>query len=132
MKYTFLLAMIVCLFSSCLEKFDANQLNNTHWVLKELKGTTLPTESKATLNFAEGLKVSGKSFCNNYGGIATVTDGKIALKNLFSTKMMCMNTDAAERAYLGAINQVNSAKIENNELILSKDKETLLIFEKSN
>ena len=33
------------------------------------------------------LKFSGKSFCNSYGGQGEITDHKINVKNVFSTKM---------------------------------------------
>ncbi|KQN32594.1 hypothetical protein ASE92_18550 [Pedobacter sp. Leaf41] len=113
-----------------MEKFDQNKLTQTKWELTELPGLTLPTTTKATLNFGDSLKVTGKSFCNNYGGKAEVVDNKIMLKNLFSTKMFCQETDAAERAYLQAINQVNAAKIENNQLTLSNGTQKLLVFSK--
>jgi heat shock protein HslJ len=132
MKNLLFCALIISLFSSCLEKFDISKLNNTKWVLTEMKGSTLPADSKATLNFGEGLKVGGKSFCNTYGGNVEVNEDKIYLKNLFGTKMFCENTDAAERAYLSAVNNVNKAIIENNELKLFKDNEVLLVFKKTN
>lgn len=132
MKNIILCAVILTLFSSCLEKLDPNKLINTKWVLKDLKGSTLPADSKATLNFGEGLKVGGKSFCNSYGGSVEIKDDKISLKNLFGTKMFCEDTDMAERAYLNALNKVNNAKIVNNKLQLLEDNAVLLIFEKSN
>lgn len=130
MKNLLICCLVVCLFSACLEKFDQNKLTQTKWELTELPGLTLPTTAKATLNFGDSLKVTGKSFCNNYGGKAEVVDNKIMLKNLFSTKMFCQETDAAERAYLQAINQVNAAKIENNQLTLSNGTQKLLVFRK--
>jgi len=132
MKNLFVCAIVICLFSSCLEKLDEKKLAQTKWELTELPGLTLPSSAKATLNFGDSLKVSGKSFCNSYGGQAEITDDKISLKNLFSTKMFCQDTDAAERNYLQAINQVNTAKIEGNNLILLNGTQKLLIFKKQN
>ncbi|RZK19465.1 MAG: META domain-containing protein [Pedobacter sp.] len=130
MKNLIICGLLLCLFSSCLEKIDQKKLAQTKWELIELPGLTLPTTAKATLNFGDSLKVSGKSFCNSYGGQGEIVDNKIALKNLFSTKMFCQETDAPERAYLQAINQVNTAKIEGNQLFLSQGDKKLLIFKK--
>lgn len=130
MKNLFVYGIIICLFSSCLEKNDLKKLTNTKWELIELPGLTLPATTKATLFFADSLKISGKSFCNSYGGKVEVKDQKIALKDIISTRMFCQETDAAERAYVQAINQVTDAKINENELQLLNGDKKLLVFKK--
>jgi len=130
MKNLLICGLIVCLFSSCLEKIDQKKLANTKWELTELPGLTLPASAKATLNFGDSLRISGKSFCNSYGGQAEIVDNKITLKNIFGTKMFCQETNAAESAYLQALNQVNGAKIENNELHLLNGNQKLIVFRK--
>lgn len=132
MKQLFIFGLLICLFSSCLEKINPDELKNTKWELTELPGLTLPTTAKATLNFADSLKVTGKSFCNNYGGQAEIADNKIIVKNVFGTRMFCQETDAAERFYLQTLNQVNAAKIADGKLILLNGDKTILIFKKSN
>ncbi|MFC3559807.1 META domain-containing protein [Pedobacter jamesrossensis] len=132
MKNLILLSLILCLFSSCLEKIDSKTLTNTKWELTELTGKTLPANAKATLNFADSLKISGKSFCNNYGGQAEIIDNKITLKNIFGTKMFCQETGSAENSYLSALSETNSAKLVDNKLHLLKGEKTLLIFTKIN
>jgi len=132
MKNLFFLGLIVCFLSSCIEKIDTKALTNTKWELSELPGTTLPTTAKATLNIADSLKIGGKSFCNSYGGRGEVKDNKLALKNIFGTKMFCEDTDAAERAYLQALNQVDNAKIVDGKLHLLAAGKTLLVFTKVN
>lgn len=130
MKNLFVYGIIICLFSSCLEKTDPKKLTNTKWELIELPGLTLPATTKATLFFADSLKISGKSFCNSYGGKVEVKDQKIVLKDIISTRMFCQETDAAERAYVQAINQVTDAKINENELQLLNGDKKLLVFKK--
>lgn len=130
MKNLSFLALIILFFSSCLEKTDPKMLTNTKWELVALPGLTLPENAKATLLFADSLKVSGKAFCNNYGGKAEIIDGKITLKNLYSTKMFCQETASAESAYMKAINQVNGAKVENNQLLLTDGDKKLMVFKK--
>ncbi|WP_165456427.1 META domain-containing protein [Pedobacter kyonggii] len=132
MKHLIFCGMLILLLSSCKEKLDPASFNNTKWELTELSGLTLPSTAKATLNFADSLKVSGKSFCNNYGGQGEIADNKITVKNVFGTKMFCQETDAAERAYLHALNQVNGAKIIDNKLHLLNGDKTLLVFTKTN
>ncbi|MBB6239706.1 heat shock protein HslJ [Pedobacter sp. AK013] len=132
MKHLIFCGMLILLLSSCKEKLDPASFNNTKWELSELPGLTLPSSAKATLNFADSLKISGKSFCNNYGGKGEIADNKITVKNVFGTKMFCQETDAAERAYLHALNQVNSAKITDNKLYLLNGDKTLLVFIKTN
>ena len=44
--------------------------------------------------------------------------------------MFCQETDAAERAYVQAINQVTDAKINENELQLLNGDKKLLVFKK--
>ncbi|WP_316736169.1 META domain-containing protein [Pedobacter aquatilis] len=130
MKNIIILGIVLCLFSSCLEKIDPDTLKNTNWELTNITGITLPANAKATLNFGDSLNVSGKSFCNSYGGQAEVIENKVSLKNLFSTKMFCQDTDSSERAYLNALNETNTVKIVDNKLQLLKDEKILLIFEK--
>jgi heat shock protein HslJ len=132
MKNLIFIGLLLFLFSSCNEKLDPAKFINTKWELAELPGLALPASAKATLNIADSLKLSGKSFCNNYGGKAEIADNKITVKNVFGTKMFCQETDAAERAYLHALNQVNNAKITENKLYLLNGDKTLLIFTKTN
>lgn len=132
MRNFIICGLLICLLSACLEKIDPKKLENTKWELSELPGLTLPTTAKATLNFADSLKISGKSFCNNYGGQAEIADNKITVKNVFGTKMFCQDTDAAERSYLQALNQVSGAKVTTDKLYLLDGEKTILVFTKSN
>lgn len=132
MKNLIICGLIVCFFSACLEKVDPKKLSNTKWELTELTGASLPASAKATLNFGDSLKVSGKSFCNSYGGSVETNGDKIALKNIFSTKMFCQETASAENSYLQALNQVNAVKLQDNELQLFNNEQKLLVFKKVN
>ncbi|WP_343523731.1 META domain-containing protein [Pedobacter sp.] len=131
MKQLIFCALLLFSLSSCKEKLNPESFTNTKWELIELPGLTLPASAKATLNFADSLKISGKSFCNGYGGRAEIKDNKISVKNVFGTKMFCQETDAAERSYLHALNQVNSAKLADNKLYLLNGDKTLLVFTKT-
>jgi len=132
MKNFILFGLLIILFSACSNKFSADGLQNTKWQLTQLPGLTLPANGQATLNFSDSLRISGKSFCNNFGGQAEISGKNLSLKNIFGTKMFCQETDAAERAYLHAINQVNKAKINDGKLYLMHGEQTLLVFNKLN
>lgn len=132
MKNLFICSVLACLLSSCLEKINPNSIKNTKWELTELTGKTLPQNAKATLNFGDSLKISGKSFCNSYGGQAEVKDNKVSVKNVFSTKMFCQETASEENAFLSALNETDHAKLVNGKLQLLKGEQTLLIFTKVN
>lgn len=131
MKKLIFLSLVVTFFSSCLEKMNTDQIKDTKWQLIEMPGSKLPTNEKATLNFNNNLDMSGKAFCNSYGGKFEVLDNKVSLKNIFSTKMYCQEVAQAETAYLNAFNQTNGAKIVDGKLYLLKDQKTLLVFSKS-
>ena len=132
MKKLLIFCFLICLLSSCLEKLDPAELKNTTWELTELTGKTLPENAKATLNFGDSLNVTGKSFCNNYGGKAEMSDGKVSLKNIYGTKMMCQKTASEENAFLTALNETDNAKLVDGRLKLFKGEQTLLVFKKVN
>ena len=132
MKNLLICGLLICLLSSCLEKLDPDTLKNTKWELTELKGKMLPVSAKATLNFNDSLRVSGKSFCNNYGGQAEITADKASLKNIFGTKMFCQETAAEENAFLSALSETNNAKMAGEKLELLKGEQVLLVFTKVN
>jgi len=97
-----------------------------------MPGKTFPADAKATLNFSDSLGVNGKSFCNSYGGKLELKDGQTRIKNVFSTKMFCEATAAAENAFLTALNETDHTEIVNGKLQLLKGEQTLLIFSKIN
>ena len=132
MKNLLICGALLCFLSSCLNKFAPETLKNTKWELTEMTGKTLPANAKATLNFSDSLGINGKSFCNSYGGELDLKDDQAMIKNVFSTKMFCEATAAAENAFLTALNETDHAKVVNGKLQLLKGEQTLLIFSKIN
>ncbi|WP_316832818.1 META domain-containing protein [Pedobacter aquatilis] len=130
MKNLIICSVLLCLLSSCLEKLDPEKLKGSKWELTQLVGKTLPASAKATMVFNDSLNVSGKSFCNSYGGKVEINENKVALKNIFGTRMFCQETASEETAYLNALNETDHAKIEGDKLFLLKGEQTLLIFKK--
>ncbi|MCZ4221892.1 META domain-containing protein [Pedobacter rhodius] len=111
---------------------DPNSFKNTKWELTQLTGKILPQNAKATLNFNDSLNVTGKSFCNNYGGRLEIKDNQVKLKNVYGTKMFCEETASEENAFLNALNEVNGAKVVDGKLELRKGDQTLLVFTEVN
>jgi len=132
MKNLLICSILLCFLSSCLDKLNPETLKNTKWELIEMTGKTLPVAAKATLNFNDSLGVSGKSFCNSYGGELDLKADQTKLKNVYSTKMFCEQTAAAENEFLKALNETDHAKVINGKLQLLKGEQTLLIFNKIN
>lgn len=138
MRNLLIFGLVICLGNACSDKLNPNksamtnasQLANTKWELTKLTDSTLPTDAKATLQFTDSLTISGKSFCNNYGGQALVDNGKLAFDKVFSTKMYCQDVADAENAYLKALNESTMVQVKNNALVLSRGGKDLLVYKK--
>ncbi len=138
MKNFLVVGLLICLASACSEKMnnnkmavaDTSQLANTKWELIQLLGTSLPTEAKATLQFTDSLRISGKSFCNNYGGQAVMSGNKLKFDKVFGTKMFCQESADAENLYLKALNEANMVQVKDSSLVLLNGNKQLLVYKK--
>lgn len=132
MKKLILGFVAVLIMQSCSEKVGIESVANTNWVLTEWPGETMPnTTKKATLNFSANDKVSGKSFCNGFGGTATITGGNIKFNELIGTMMYCEDVGAAEGKYTEGLRNANSFKVVGDKLQLLKDAKVLMVFSKA-
>ncbi|RZL50495.1 MAG: META domain-containing protein [Pedobacter sp.] len=132
MKKLFLGLVLVFILQACTQKMTAESVSNTNWVLTEWPGETMSnTTKKATLNFDANSKVSGKSFCNGFGGNVTITDGTIKFSELIGTMMFCEDVGQAEGKYTEGLRNANAFKIVDGKLQLLKDEKVLMIFSKA-
>jgi heat shock protein HslJ len=132
MKRIFLGFILVIVLQACSEKVGMNTVANSKWVLSEWPGQTMPnTTKKATLNFDAENKVSGKSFCNGFGGMATIDGNKIKIGELIGTMMYCEDVGQAEKNYTDGLKSVNSFKILDGKLQLLKDDQIAMVFTKT-
>lgn len=97
-----------------------DSLISKEWVVEDMNGKGIIDRSNATLMFAAGDKLSGRSFCNRYFASYTF-EPNFSVGNIGQTKMACapalMNQESLFTNILG---HVNSLKItENGTLILS-------------
>jgi heat shock protein HslJ len=79
----------------------------------------LPPDVPVTL-VVEGSGVSGRSACNQYFGEFTLVDGRVTLGGLGGTEMACEEPIMTlEAAYLGGLAKVDSARMDDETLVLS-------------
>jgi heat shock protein HslJ len=83
-------------------------LENSAWLVEEIAGAKMQAPVP-TLEFRPEGRLGGKASCNNYGGAYKAEDGRIAVSNVFATKMACPATQMAqEQALLGALEGENA------------------------
>ena len=133
MKKLILGFVMIVGMQACSEKIGVTAVANTSWELTEWPGKTMPnTTKKATLKFNEGNRVSGKSFCNGFGGKVTITDSTIKFDELIGTMMFCEDVGQTEGKFTNGLKTANSFKVVNRKLQLFKDNQLLMIFSKAN
>ncbi|RYE42564.1 MAG: META domain-containing protein, partial [Sphingobacteriales bacterium] len=91
---------------------------------------TIPAAANATAAFKEDGSVSGKSFCNGFGGSYTLQGDSLKFGPLMGTKMYCEQVGSAETNFLNDMALVNRVAIKSGKLHLMQDSKTLLIFSK--
>lgn len=113
------------------EKKEANQRLHDIWITKRIDGN--PVDRKTALpnleiNLTEN-KVFGSDGCNNYtGSIKEVSDSKLLLGILASTKKMCPEMELTQK-FNTAITKVVAYKLEGlNLILLDKNGQEVLAF----
>ena len=99
-------------------------LENTYWRLVRLADKPVVTgEGKQEINMTfrgENNGVSGFSGCNRFSGVYELSDDSLIFKPLMSTQMACHNEGNLESAFLMALGETSSFKI-NGEILTLKD-----------
>lgn len=132
MKKVLLGLMFILMIQACAEKIGGESITNTKWVLTEWPGQTMPnTTKKATLNFGTADKVSGKSFCNGFGGSVVISANTIKFSELMGTMMFCEDVAQAEGKYTEGLRIANSFKVVGNKLQLLNGDKLLMVFSKA-
>lgn len=131
MKKLILILLATVTLQACSEKMTADSIKNTKWLLSEWPGQTLPIGKEASLSFDAENKISGKSFCNGFGGNAVVKGNTIKFEQIFGTMMFCEEVGQAEKIYLDGLRAVNSYKIIGGKLHLLIDGKVAMIFTKT-
>ena len=102
------------------------------WVLETMDGQALDRGKKRPqieLFPGEG-RVSGNGGCNQMFGQMEASGWQIAFSNLGTTKMFCRDMMETESQFLQLLGEVDQYRIKELKLILLKDDEPRLIFQK--
>ncbi|TCC93981.1 META domain-containing protein [Pedobacter frigiditerrae] len=118
MKNLFFGIIILLSFQSCLTRFDVNAFTKNRWILRTWTGNKILPEKAASLKFEANNKISGKAFCNSYGGSVDITPLSIKFYQIFSTKMYCEELSEYESKFLKELQKIDSAKIFSGKLFL--------------
>jgi heat shock protein HslJ len=131
MKKILLGLILVFTFQACSEKMTGETVKNSKWLLSEWPGQTLPIGKEGSLSFDAENKISGKSFCNGFGGNAVVNGNTIKFEQIFGTMMFCEEVGQAEKNYLDGLRAINSYKVDGGKLQLFIDGKLVMVFSKA-
>jgi heat shock protein HslJ len=131
MKKILLGLMLILTLQACSEKMTGETVKNSKWLLSEWPGQTLPIGKEGSLSFDAEHKISGKSFCNGFGGNAVINGSTIKFEQIFGTMMFCEEVGQAEKIYLDGLRAVNSYKVIGGKLQLFIDGKLVMVFSKA-
>ncbi len=126
------LVLIVSVFFliSCSQRISPFILADTSWVLSEWPNQEMPDQALATLKFNTNTELSGKSFCNGFGGSYVINGSKISFGSLFGTQMYCDAVGDKETKFLEALRTVNKVNKAGDKLQLLRDNTVIMVFSK--
>ncbi len=110
-----------------------NGLEAAAWELITLHNSPPIAKSKISISFENG-EISGNAGCNSYFGNYAVKGREIQFGPIAMTEMACLDPDGAmeqEQAYLALLAEIDSFSVEGDQLILRKDGQEQLVFQKS-
>lgn len=110
---------------------NLNKLQNTHWVLSEIKGVELKAEDPTSLPSIEFTndRVSGSDGCNRFMGGYAVQAKEIKLSQMASTARACLNATEIPQNFNLALQSVTQYDADTKELkFLDANNNTLLKF----
>ena len=133
---TFISAGAFILFSAFIMKKEnqtqtPSSLYETKWSLKKMHTDSGIEEvnTKAFIKFDEAKQsAGGNGSCNSFGSNTSIEKNKISFKNIFSTKMYCVDVQQTEDKHFSLLGKVNRFEVKDNLLTLYLDKEVLLEF----
>ncbi len=130
-----ILILMAALLYACAPSL-AGGLSGAKWTLTGLQtdgnSLLLDTPNPVTLEIGKDGAIGGSAGCNSYFGSADFkTDGRLAISEVGSTEMYCMEGMEIEAAYLGALVEAEAWSLDGDTLtITAKGGATRLIFSK--
>ncbi|EPF74657.1 META domain-containing protein [Acinetobacter rudis] len=115
---------------------NLNELQGKNWVLSEIYGTKIATNSAQSdvpsIQF-DNVSVSGSDGCNRFGGGYAVKGTEIKFSNFASSAQACLNATDIPQKYSQALTQVTHYDSSKNELkFLNTDGQVILKFNNLN
>ncbi|MBN1579729.1 MAG: META domain-containing protein [Anaerolineae bacterium] len=105
-------------------------LNDIGWLLDNLNGQTVISNTQITLDFENGA-LNGSDGCNQYSGSYTADGERITVNNNIATTMMACAEPIMQQAsvYITALTQATAYKVAGQQLtLLDAGGKTLAIF----
>jgi len=138
-KYLFYFVFIICLFTLSCQSNQYNMLSqtstmsvdnlyNTKWILKQ----TDQLKHSAHLTIKADGKINGFSGCNSFFGNAKISNNKITIGRLATTRKMCPEKMDFESKVISGLSSITNYKIEGNAssktLYLHNEKSEIFTF----
>ncbi len=102
------------------------------WVLQSIQGATSNVHYKnkiPTIAFnTESMRVSGNASCNSYNGGFELSNDKLTITRLITTRKACVDGMEGEQKFLELLSGSADIVLENNMLTLKRDGLHLLSF----
>ena len=119
--------IILSILTACFkDETVSGQTEGTDiWLLKTLNETNVTT--RITISFPEQGHIAGQAPCNQYFGLQTVPLPWFKVTELTASKMACPAFEL-EAQYFGLLQDMTTAEITGNMLILRSDEGKSLIF----
>ena len=94
------------------------------WTLTVLQGATANVDFKNRIptmifNFENG-KVSGNTGCNSYNGKVELTDNRLSIGSLATTRRACVDGMEGEKKFVSAIPGDSDIELSNGQLVLKR------------
>jgi heat shock protein HslJ len=101
------------------------------WIVVEMKGVPVQQSGSrrdAYINFeVNEKKFVGNGGCNQLNGNYSISKSSISFNDVISTKMSCEDI-AFEEIFLSTLSSVDRYEVRDNDLLLKKKRETVLIL----
>jgi heat shock protein HslJ len=109
-----------------------SSLNGTHWILVSTHATArVPAATPFTIQF-DATTASGAGPCNRYHMPFKLDGDKVTAGPVASTQIACAQPLlTAEQHYFAAIEKVDTAQVQDAQLVLTGPDNTRLVYEKA-
>lgn len=121
--------ILLSILTACLkdETVSGQTTASDIWVLNTIND--IPSGGRITIEFPEEGRIAGQAPCNRYFATQTAPLPWFEVSQIGSTKMACPDLDLETR-YFTLLEEMTTAEIKGDTLILKADAGATLVFEK--